>query len=155
MARVGSQEKEIFLRSDNGSPMRALTLKASLEALGLVPSYGRPRVSNDNAFSEAVFKTLKYHQSYPSKGFELISEARRWCDDFVQWYNTKHQHSSLLYTTPEQCHQGESIAILNQRKAVYEEARAKHPERWSRGIKNFDLQEKVELSAGRSYKKRT
>ena len=74
--------------------MKAQTMKAKLEELGVLPSYSRPRVSNDNAFSESLFRTLKYRPGWPSSGFNSLEEARRWVDRFVNWYNHEHKHAS-------------------------------------------------------------
>jgi transposase InsO family protein len=94
-------------------------------------------VSNDNAYSEALFKTLKYAPRYPSRPFEDIEKAREWVMQFVQWYNHSHRHSNLKYVTPAQRHQGYDREILEQRKQVYEVAKARNPERWS-GDKYLD-----------------
>src|SRR5690606_12673924 len=101
-------------------PMKSYTLMAKLEDLGISPSYSRPRVSNDNAFPEALFRTLKYCPQWPSQGFKSLGEARQWVQRFVQWYNQEHRHSKIRFVTPAQRHAGEDIAILAQRKRVYE-----------------------------------
>jgi transposase InsO family protein len=89
----------LVLHSDNGSPMKALTLKTKLESLGIISSYSRPRVSNDNPYSEALFRTCKYCSEYPTEGFESVDSAREWVNGFVEWYNNKHYHSGLNFVT--------------------------------------------------------
>lgn len=121
----------VRLHSDNGGPMRSATMLATLQRLGVVPSFSRPSVSNDNPFSESLFKTLKYRSGYP-RSFESIEAARDWVAEFVEWYNEEHLHSQIGYVTPMQRYRGEDLAILAERQATYQRARAAHPERWSR-----------------------
>ena len=129
--------QKVILHSDNGSPMKGATMLATLQKLGVIPSFSRPSVSNDNPYSEALFKTLKYTPTYPVKPFENLEEAREWVKTFVSWYNLEHRHSALKYVTPHQKHTGEDIALLAQRKSVYESAKNKHPERWSGDVRNW------------------
>jgi putative transposase len=136
----------LVIHSDNGSPMKAQSFQVLLTKLGITKSYSRPRVSNDNPYSEAMFKTVKYVPSFPSKGFASIEEARTWMHGFVQWYNTKHLHSGIRYVTPHQRHYGEDQQILAKRKEVYEKAREKHPERWTGNIRNWDYIPQVALN---------
>lgn len=103
-------------------------------------------MSNDNAYSEALFKTLKYAPSYPSKPFEDIRGARQWVLQFVQWYNHSHRHSNLKYVTPVQRHEGRDREILAQRKQVYEAAKARYPDRWSGNIRNWEHESVVYLN---------
>jgi len=124
-------DQPLVLHSDNGSPFKGETLKAKLKSLGIEPSYSCPRVSNDNPFSESIFATCKAMPSYSANGFGSLEEARRWVHAFVCWYNTEHRHSGIQYVTPQQRHTGEDVAILAQRKAVYAEAKARNPRRWS------------------------
>jgi putative transposase len=119
------------LHSDNGGPMKGATMLATLQRLGVVPSFSRPSVSDDNPFSEALFRTLKYCPQYPSAGFATVAEARAWVAQFVDWYNNEHQHSGIGYVTPAARHAGDDIAILAARRAVYQRARSRHPERWA------------------------
>lgn len=121
----------LALHQDNGGPMKGATLKATLEALGVMASYSRPRVSDDNPFSEALFRTLKYRPAYPTKPFSSLQNARKWVTEFVAWYNGEHLHSGIGFVSPEQRHQGRDLALLRRRKVVYEGAKARHPERWS------------------------
>lgn len=110
--------------------MKASTFRATLERLGISNSYSRPRTSDDNAYSESLFRTLKYRPEYPGFGFESLQAAREWTHRFVHWYNEIHRHSALKYVTPGQRHRGESAGILASRKEVFEEVRRRHPERW-------------------------
>jgi putative transposase len=137
---------EVVLHSDNGSPMKGATMLATMQKLGVVPSFSRPSVSNDNPFSESLFKTLKYVPIYPSKPFESLYTARKWVSKFTDWYNYSHCHSGLKFVTPIQRHKGEDLEILKQRKIVYEAAKLKNPERWSRKTRNWDHEQLVELN---------
>jgi transposase InsO family protein len=126
------------LHADNGGPQKGFTMKAKLEALGVTPSYSRPRVSNDNPYSESLFRTFKYRPEYPSKGFASIDVARQWVGCFVRWYNDEHLHSAIRYVTPCQRHTGEDIEILANRHIVYKKAKQRHKERWSGSTRNWD-----------------
>jgi putative transposase len=130
--------KKTVLHSDNGSPMKGATMLATLHALGISPSYSRPGVSDDNAQVEAFFRTLKYRPGYPSNGFSDLQTAQQWVMNFAVWYNTEHAHSALKFVTPNQRHQGEDEAILLNRKEVYEKAKQRHPQRWSRDTRNWE-----------------
>jgi len=145
--REGIQKNNLFIHSDNGGPMKAATMLATLKRLGVMPSFSRPNVSDDNAFSEALFKTLKYRPWYPSKPFESASAASNWVENFVKWYNTEHLHSGINFVTPEDRHQGKDILILEKRKAVYEQAKLQNPKRWSSEIKNWEPVEVVALNS--------
>lgn len=125
------------LHNDNGSIMKAQTFRAKLDELGLNQSFSRPRVSDDNAYVESFFRTLKYAPSWPAKGFATLEEAREWVQQFMQWYNHAHQHSKIRFVTPTQRHHGEDKAILAKRVEVYAAAKAKHPERWSGNTRNW------------------
>lgn len=143
---MGLDPKGIVLHSDNGSPMRGSILLATLQWLGIVPSFSRPHVSDDNPYSEALFRTLKYRPSYPRRPFANIEEARAWVVDFVDWYNNNHRHSGINFVTPANRHEGRHVAILAQRQKVIERARAKHPERWTGGIRDCTPVETVYLN---------
>jgi len=127
----GVPENTLVIHADNGGPMKGSTMVATLQRLGIVPSFSRPRVSDDNAYAEALFKTLKYRPGYPRKPFESIEAARLWVEDFVRWYNTEHLHSAIRYVTPDDRHAGRDAAILAARKAVYRDAKSRTPRRWS------------------------
>ena len=129
--REGVGSDQVTLHSDNGGAMRGEVLLATLRRLGIVPSFSRSGVSSDNAYSESLFRTMKYVPYYPHKGFEDITRARRWVDGFVAWYNTSHLHSAIKFVTPQQRHEGLDKEILSRRSGVYEQARAKNPGRWS------------------------
>ncbi len=134
----GCSQSQLVLHADNGGPMKGATMLAKLQWLGVIPSFSRPSVSDDNPYSESLFRTLKYTPAYPSKPFDSLASARNWVHGFVQWYNGSHCHSGIGFVTPASRHKGEDHAILAARKAVYEQAKAKHPERWSQDIKHLE-----------------
>lgn len=136
-AREGIPPDQLTLHSDNGAPMKGATLLATLNALGIAPSFSRPAVSNDNPYSESLFKTLKYRPDYPTRPFADLQAARRWVADFVHWYNHHHRHSAIRFVTPAQRHAGLDTAILAQRAATYANAKARHPLRWSGPTRNW------------------
>ena len=136
----------IKLHSDNGSPMKGSTMLLTLQKLGVVPSFSRPSVSNDNPFSESLFRTLKYCPEYPSKPFESIVQANQWVTSFVKWYNTKHLHSGLKFLTPESRHKGTEGKIIENRIKVYEMAKSKNPIRWAGKTRNWMPDAKVLLN---------
>ncbi|PMH37960.1 integrase, partial [Vibrio sp. 10N.286.49.B3] len=121
----------LVLHSDNGAPMKSLTFKAKMEELGVISSYSRPRVSDDNPYVESLFRTLKYVPSWSSKGFESLEISRSWVESFVIWYNTEHKHSRLNYVTPSERHSGKDAEILRKRAKVLMAHRQAKPERWS------------------------
>jgi transposase InsO family protein len=141
--------RPLVLHSDNGSAMKGATMLATLEQLGVAPSFSRPRVSNDNAYAESLFRTCKYRPDYPAKPFESLDEARTWTQKFVRWYNHEHKHSGLKFVTPAQRHTGQDAAILARREKVYRDARNRNPERWSQGIRNWKLEDQVWLNPER------
>jgi len=142
----GVAGKTLVLHSDNGSPMKGATMLATLQRLGVIPSFSRPSVSDDNPYSEALFRTLKYTPAYPSKRFNSLDEARAWVHRFVQWYNFEHHHSALKFVTPAERHNGEEESILAQRMNIYELAKEQHPERWSGNTRNWDATGEVWLN---------
>jgi len=103
----------------------------TLEKLGIVPSFSRPRVSNDKPYAESLFKTCKYRPGYTSRPVVDVEEARAWATDFVKWYNNVYKHSGLKFVTPAQRHSGTDVIVLRQRERVYAEAKARRPEHWS------------------------
>ena len=145
----GLAGRKVVLHSDNGSPMKGATMLAMLEQLGVAASFSRPRVSNDNAFAESLFRTCKYRPNYPSKPFDTIEEARIWTLEFVRWYNHQHKHSGLKFVTPAQRHDGKAKTILIHREQVYEAARLRCPERWSGATRNWKLKDEVWLNPER------
>ena len=147
--RARLDPRGLVLHADNGGPMKASTMVATLERLGVLPSFSRPRVSNDNPFSEALFRTLKYCPAYLSGPFADRTAAAAWVARFVQWYNHEHQHSAIRFVTPEERHTGRDIAILAHRRDVYDRARRKHPERWSGATRNWTPVTTVRLNPTR------
>lgn len=135
----------LVLHQDNGSPMKASTFVAKLDELGIRRSYSRPGVSDDNPYSESLFRTVKYRPAYPG-AFATIEEARTWMLRFVRWYNTEHKHRNLKFVSPVERHAGEDAAIFARRRALYEQARALRPERWSRDIRDWSLPSEVWLN---------
>lgn len=143
----GVDRNQVTLHSDNGSPMKGLTMLTMLQALGITPSFSRPSVSDDNPFSEALFRTVKYHSSFPmSSAFASITEARKWCIAFVCWYNRTHLHSGLKFITPEQRHTGQDEAIMKKRHQVYLSAKQRRPDRWSGNTRNWMLPTELKLN---------
>lgn len=145
----GLAGRPLVLHSDNGSAMKGATMLATLENLGVMASFSRPRVSNDNPYAEALFRTCKYRPDYPRKAFASLEEARAWTQQFVGWYNHEHKHSSLKFVTPAQRHSGVATAVLAQREAVYAQAKARNPQRWSRSTRNWELKDEVWLNPER------
>lgn len=141
----GIKKKQLVLHSDNGGPMKGATMLATLEKLGVAASFSRPRVSNDNPYSESLFKTLKYCPKYPER-FQSVEEAKRWMIIFTDWYNN-HPHSGIKFVSPNERHEGLDVEILKNRQEVYKKAKARNPERWSnRKTRNWDREEKVYLN---------
>ena len=125
----------LILHADNGNAMRGATLESRLEEMGVLRSFSRPRVSNDNPYSESLFRTVKYRPDYPSRPFASKDEACEWVAAFVDWYNHRHRHSGIKFVTPHQRHSGAATAICQQRSEVYERARRANPSRWSRSTR--------------------
>ena len=126
------------LHGDNGATLKATTVLAMLHWLGVKPSYSRPRVSDDNAYAESLFRTAKYRPEFPAKGFADLDDARHWAADFVHWYNHEHRHSGIRYVSPAQRHAGDDAAILAARHALYRQARERNPRRWSGDTRELD-----------------
>lgn len=143
---LGIDPQGLVLHSDNGGAMKGSTMLATLHALGIVASFSRPRVSDDNPYSEALFRTLKYRPWYPDRPFASIEEARTWVVGFVRWYNEEHLHSAIGFVTPNDRHEGRDVEIFAARREVYEKARRRHPERWSKGTRKWDRAELVILN---------
>lgn len=147
---IGALNTPLVLHSDNGSPMKGGTMLSTLQRLGVVTSFSRPRVSDDNPYSEAIFRTLKYRPDYPRSAFADLEAARNWVHGFTQWYNNEHKHSGLKFLSPVQRHRGEAEALMNHRRKVYAEAKQQHPERWGkRTTRNWDLTDEVWLNPDR------
>jgi putative transposase len=134
---IATLESKPVLHGDNGSTLKATTVLAMLQWLGIKPSYSRPRVSDDNAYAESLFRTAKYRPEFPSKGFASLEEARIWAAEFVHWYNVDHRHSGIRYVSPQQRHAGDDQAILAARHELYLQARQAHPARWSGNTRDW------------------
>lgn len=141
--------RPLVLHSDNGAPMKSATLLSKMYDLGVTPSRGRPRVSNDNPYSESLFRTLKYCPQWPKDGFVDLEAARVWVRDFVRWYNHEHRHSRIRFVTPVERHDGKDVEILAKRDALYRQARERRPERWSRDTRNWEPKGAVALNPER------
>jgi transposase InsO family protein len=137
---------QIILHSDNGGPMKGATMLATLQRLGVAPSFSRPKVSNDNPYSEALFKTLKYCPGFPERGFKSLDEAEEWVKKFVHWYNNIHLHSGIKFVTPASRHIGDDKKILEQRNKVYQKAKTNNPNRWSGATRNWTQINQVHLN---------
>lgn len=146
----GLAGRSLVLHSDNGSAMKGATMLATLEHLGVAASFSRPRVSNDNAYAEALFRTCKYRPDYPRKPFESLEEAQAWTQQFVRWYNQEHKHSSLKFVTPVQRHGGQASAVLKRREQLYAAAKTSNPRRWSGQTRNWTLPDEVWLNPERT-----
>jgi len=142
----GIEQNQLHVHADNGGPMKGSTMLVTMQWLGVVPSFSRPSVSNDNPFSESLFRTLKYCPAYPSKPFAVIEDAQTWVKEFVIWYNTEHLHSGINFVTPESKHKGEDIEILNKRHSIYLLAKEKNPNRWSGKTRDWNPIECVKLN---------
>lgn len=134
---IAGLDHQMILHGDNGATLKATTVLGMLQWLGVKPSYSRPRVSDDNAFVESLFRTVKYRPEFPRGGFADLQAAREWVSRFVHWYNHHHRHSGIRYVSPAQRHAGEDRQILAARHALYQEARERHPRRWSRRTRNW------------------
>lgn len=142
----GAALNELSLHSDNGGPMKSATLLATLQSLGVAASFSRPSVSNDNPFSESLFRTVKCRPQYPRGPFASLEAARSWFLWFVNWYNTEHQHSGISFVTPDQRHRGIDEEILENRRAVYAAAKSRNPERWTGNTRDWSRVSQVKLN---------
>ena len=130
--RYGIKPNSLTLHQDRGVPMTAHCYLDLLGELAITASHSRPRVSNDNAMSEAQFKTMKYQPDYPRR-FESYDHAMRWCEDYVQWYNHDHHHSSLGGFTPYQVFSGDYVGLAKTKQSALNSMYERHPERFSNG----------------------
>jgi putative transposase len=136
--REGVRPGELAVHADNGAAMRGQTLLVKLRDLGVTSTFSRPHTSDDNPFSEALFRTMKYRPDYPAdRPFLTLEAAQAWVDQFIRWYNHDHQHSGIRFVTPAERHDGREVAILENRRRVYQAARAQAPRRWSRQTRNW------------------
>jgi transposase InsO family protein len=150
--KEGIKADSLVLHSDNGSPMKGSTLLATLQKLGIIASFSRPSVSNDNPYSEALFRTVKYCSQYPNNPFESLEQANYWVENFVYWYNHVHQHSALKFVSPSVRHHGLDKIILEHRHKVYEHAKSCHPNRWSKDTRNWTHISEVSLNPNNKIK---
>lgn len=137
---------QLSLHADNGGPMKGATMLVKLQDLGVAASFSRPSVSNDNPYSESLFRTAKYRPDFPFKPFESIEQAREWVEKFVQWYNHEHLHSSINFVTPGDRHTGKDVELLQKRDEVYKKAQLKYPERWTGKTRNWAHTKTVTLN---------
>jgi putative transposase len=128
---IHAMPEKPVLHGDNGATLKGTTVLAMLHWLGIEPSYSRPRISDDNPYAEALFRTAKYRPEFPVKGFAELDAARQWAERFVHWYNDEHRHSGIGYVTPAQRHAGQDRALLAARHELYQQARHSSPRRWS------------------------
>jgi transposase InsO family protein len=142
----GVSREQLTLHADNGAAMKGSTMLATMHWLGIVPSFSRPRTSNDNCYSESLFRTLKYSVQYPDTPFKNLDEARSWVTEFVHWYNHENLHSGINYVTPNERHQGKDAVKLAARHSVYEMAFRQNPKRWRRGVRSWEYQNVVFLN---------
>ena len=147
--RIATTDTKPVLHGDNGSTLKATTVLTMLQWLGIQPSYSRPRVSDDNAYAESLFRTAKYRPEFPTKGFASLDEARAWAAEFVRWYNVDHRHSAIRYVSPQQRHAGQDEAILGARHALYLQAKQRHPARWSGNTRDWSYISAVTLNPER------
>jgi transposase InsO family protein len=148
---IAMRGEKPVLHGDNGATLKATTVLAMLHWLGIKASYSRPRVSDDNAYAEALFRTAKYRPEFPSGGFAELETARLWAARFVNWYNVDHRHSGIRYVSPAQRHAGQDKDILAARHQVYLDARERHPDRWSRHTRNWTPCGPVALNPERDH----
>ncbi|MDT8444561.1 MAG: IS3 family transposase [Desulfuromonadales bacterium] len=133
----GCTGQPLVLHGDNGSVLKGQTVQVMLGKLGITASFSRPRVSDDNAYVESLFRTCKYVPHFPKQGFDDVTAARDWIHGFVDWYNHQHKHRGINYVTPHERHTGQDTAILEHRHAVYQQARERNPARWSGETRNW------------------
>ena len=132
-AKQGIENGQLTIHADRGSSMTSKPVAFLLADLGVTKTHSRPHTSDDNPYSEAQFKTLKYRPDFP-KRFGCIEDARGFCQDFFHWYNTEHRHTGIGLLTPETLHHGLADAVRAARAAVLQAAYAAHPERFVRQI---------------------
>lgn len=149
----GIAKQQLVLHSDNGSPMKGATMRATLDSLGVMPSFSRPSVSDDNPYSESLFRTVKYCPAYPSKPFASMTDAQGWVLRFVRWYNNEHRHSGIRFVTPAQRHDQSDSVLLQKRSEVYEQAKLEKPLRWkTRATRNWSRIESVWLNPPKEHR---
>jgi putative transposase len=127
------QPGQLTIHADRGAAMTSKAVALLLSDLGVTKTHSRPHVSNDNPYSEAQFKTLKYQPLFP-KQFGSIEDARTFCQTFFQWYNHDHRHSGIGLLTPAMLHYGQAQVVAQQRQQVLQAAYLSHPERFVKGL---------------------
>lgn len=150
--RQGIAPDQLTVHSDNGSSMKGETMLATMQRQGVAASRSRPAVSNDNPYSEALFRTLKYRPQLRVKPFDDLLQARRWAAELVHWYNHEHRHSAIGFVTPEQRHTQVDIFLLQARDRVYGAAHATNPNRWSGATRDWSHISEVHLNPETSEK---
>ncbi len=148
---IATLQTKPVLHGDNGATLKATSVLAMLQWLNIEPSYSRPRVSDDNAYAEALFRTAKYRPEFPVRGFADLQAAQNWATGFVHWYNVEHRHSGIRYVSPAQRHAGEDQTILEARHALYLKAREAHPARWTGDTRDWSHIKTVALNPEREY----
>jgi transposase InsO family protein len=147
--RLGMATKGIVLHSDNGKPMKGSSMLCTMQWLGIVPSFSRPHVSDDNPYVESLFRTLKYRPGCSDMRFDTLDEAVRWVERFVTWYNQEHLHSGIGFVTPNDRHAGRDFPVLEARRRVYKRANRANPERWTGKVRSWARPVKVRLHPDR------
>jgi transposase InsO family protein len=151
--RHGVAKDQVTLHSDNGGPMKGQTILSTMQELGVTASRSRPSVSNDNPYSESLFRTLKYRPQMPVRPFETLQDARLWAIGLVDWYNHEHRHSAIKFVTPAQRHDGLDPQLLQKRAQVYAQARNENPQRWSKNTRNWSPVTEVHLNPNKPANK--
>jgi transposase InsO family protein len=151
--RHGVAKDQVTLHSDNGGPMKGQTILSTMQELGVTASRSRPSVSNDNPYSESLFRTLKYRAQMPVRPFETLQDARLWAIGLVDWYNHEHRHSAIKFVTPAQRHDGLDPQLLQKRAQVYAQARNENPQRWSKNTRNWSPVTEVHLNPNKPANK--
>jgi transposase InsO family protein len=139
----------IVLHADNGKPMKGSSMLSTMQWLGIVPSFSRPHVSDDNPFVESLFRTLKYRPGFTAQRFTNLDEAVAWVQCFVAWYNHEHLHSAIGFVTPHDRHVGRDVQILAGRRRVYAKAHKRRPERWTGNMRQWRRPVSVRLHPDR------
>ena len=147
--RHGIARGQVIVHSDNGSPMKGESMLATMQRLGVGQSRSRPAVSNDNPYSESLFRTLKYRPQLPIEPFNDLLASRRHVTELVHWYNHEHRHSAIRFVTPEQRHCGSDRALLVNRDTVFQRAQLANPSRWSKNTRNWNFIDTVHLNPDR------
>jgi putative transposase len=152
VASEGAGPQRLALHQDHGAPMKNASFKAKLEHMGVNFSYSRPSVSDDNPYSESLFRTVRYSSLYPKTPFASLENARTWSQKFVDWYNHEHLHTGIGFVSPRALHAGTAAKQLERRRSVYVAARKRHPHRFPNGTRRRDAPATVWLNPSRGTK---